>query len=250
MAVEATHLTTSFNEADASSYATASISPTASRALENIKNQGLNPSAGQYGKGVYFAPTEELTRGYGSLEEVMLRVNRSKLPKDWQEFPEQGWTKKNIPKESIEIKIGKTWEPLSTQPKGVGGVREYPKIYHATTKQNVESLNAMGVRSDLKKLYFTSDENIAKGYGEGIIALNENHFQVLPSTSPRAKAMFEKAGVDPSVPHINDKLMNILKSEGYDGIKYPTAGGNWDYEIFNTTKINKSIKNTLLIQSK
>lgn len=87
---------------------------TSNKALEKIKKTGgLKPSSGQYGRGVYFAPSEAKTGGYGSSEEVMLRVNREKLPADFQEWPgEQGWTENNVPNEAIEVKIGDKWEPL------------------------------------------------------------------------------------------------------------------------------------------
>lgn len=72
----------------------------------------MKPSMGQYGKGVYFAPSEDLTGGYGSGTGAMLRVNRKLLPTDFQEFPEQGWTNNKIPPSAIEIKTGNKWEPL------------------------------------------------------------------------------------------------------------------------------------------
>lgn len=87
---------------------------TSPQALESIKKNGLKPSSGQYGKGVYFAPTIEETGGYGSAKGAMIRVNRSNLPKDFQEFPDQGWTPSTVPKESVEYSIdnGKTWNPV------------------------------------------------------------------------------------------------------------------------------------------
>lgn len=156
-------------------------------------------------------------------------------------------TKENIPPEAIEVFKNGKWQPLKVDPL-IAEARKYksaevaPKIYHATTEQNVSSINQMGIRSDINKMYFASNESIAKGYGKGIIALNENHFQVLPSTSPKALKLFKEAGINPDYPMLNDKLIKLLKADGYDGLKYPTDNSNWDFEIFNKEKIIKSLK--------
>jgi len=87
---------------------------TSEGALQSIKKGGLKPSQGQYGKGVYFAPNEKLTGGYGSKEEIMIRIKKSALPEDYDEFPEQGWTEKNVPAKFLEYKkVGeKNWKPV------------------------------------------------------------------------------------------------------------------------------------------
>lgn len=84
--------------------------------LPSIAQKGLHPSEGQYGKGVYFAPSEEQTKGYNVNPEVMLRVRRERLPEDYEEFPEQGWTGKNVPASAIEMKHADgSWRPLAGQ---------------------------------------------------------------------------------------------------------------------------------------
>jgi hypothetical protein len=203
------------------------------------QNMGINQAFEGATKSLMATPEAEYVTG------IIGDKIKSLLPK--KEIDPEAVIRKTLYKESSKSVPTQASDKVS-QAGMYDTSKNYPKIYHATTEQNVDSMNAMGVRSDLKKLYFASDENVAKGYGKGVIALNENHFQVLPSTSPRAKAFFEQAGVDPSMPHVNDKLMNILKSEGYDGIKYPTTGDNWDYEIFNTAKINKSINSNVAQQ--
>ena len=89
---------------------------TSPKNLERIAKEGLNPSEGQYGRGVYFAPTIEKTGGYGSAEGAMIRVKRGDLPKDYDEFPEQGWTEKNVSPEKLEVSVdgGKSWKPLQS----------------------------------------------------------------------------------------------------------------------------------------
>jgi len=78
-----------------------------------IRRGGLQPASGKYGRGVYFAPTQEFTGGYGSLEGAMIRVKRSNLPKNFQEFPEQGWSEDSIPSSLVEVSTdgGKSWKP-------------------------------------------------------------------------------------------------------------------------------------------
>ena len=92
---------------------------TSAKALEKIKKEGMTPSAGQYGKGVYFAPDEISTKGYGSSDEVMIRIKKDKLPKDYGEFPEQGWTESNVPPTFLEYKTkgSKKWESVTETPK-------------------------------------------------------------------------------------------------------------------------------------
>jgi len=89
---------------------------TGKKNIEGIRGGGLQPHLGQYGKGVYFGPSIHKTLGYGGPDEVIMRVKRSNLPKDYQEWPnEQGWTPSKIPLKDIEISMdmGKTWKALS-----------------------------------------------------------------------------------------------------------------------------------------
>lgn len=81
--------------------------------LDSIKNDGLKPSNGQYGKGVYFAP--EPGKQEATKVGVIIRVNKDELNKlDYNEFPEQGWTTKKVSPDVLEYSKdnGKTWNPL------------------------------------------------------------------------------------------------------------------------------------------
>lgn len=135
---------------------------TSEKAVEKIKNEGLKPSKdGQYGPGVYFAPSEAKTGGYGSAEGAMLRVNRKKLPEDFQEWPgEQGWTEKGIPPEAIEIKQADgSWKTL----KEVSGETQAPKIEYNTRGMQANYGNLA------EAMYRTPDEiKVYRGSGKGI----------------------------------------------------------------------------------
>lgn len=88
---------------------------TSPKYLASIAEYGLKPSRGQYGKGVYFAPTMEETGGYGSSEGAMIRIKKSDLPSDYDEFPEQGWTTQVVPPDKLEVSTngGKTWKSVA-----------------------------------------------------------------------------------------------------------------------------------------
>lgn len=77
-------------------------------AVRNIAESGLIPNEGQYGTGVYFAPSEQEALDWTDDTtggKVLLRVSLDNLKKfDYDEFPEQGWTSEAIPPQYIEIK--------------------------------------------------------------------------------------------------------------------------------------------------
>ena len=84
--------------------------------LESIKKNGLKPTTGQYGKGVYFAP--KLGKNEVSGNGVILRVDKKYLDDfGYQEWPgEQGWTdSKGVPPKFLQYSNdgGKNWFDLS-----------------------------------------------------------------------------------------------------------------------------------------
>ena len=85
---------------------------TSFKAARSIQDTGLKPSVhAEYGKGVYFAPNVEGTKGWTSEqnETVQLRVKHKTLREkySYDEFPEQGWTSnKRVAAADIEIKVG------------------------------------------------------------------------------------------------------------------------------------------------
>ena len=88
---------------------------TSPAAIRGIAKKGLLPRAGQYGRGVYFAPNIAKTGGYGSAEGAIIRARRDTLPKDFQEWPgEQGWTETTISSKDLEVSVdgGKSWKKV------------------------------------------------------------------------------------------------------------------------------------------
>ena len=79
--------------------------------LDSIKDKGLKPTVGQYGKGVYFAPKTGINEA--SQTGLILRVNKKDLQQfGYQEFSEQGWTNMSkVPAEILEYSKdgGKNW---------------------------------------------------------------------------------------------------------------------------------------------
>jgi N-acetylglutamate synthase-like GNAT family acetyltransferase len=126
--------------------------------IESIKTKGLLPGEGQYGRGVYLAPSEELTKGYGAPEGAMLRVKEDSLKKyGYDEFKgEQGWTDNSkISPEDIEVKVGENWEPLIKpdyfqEPEAKPKTKKY---YRIVAGDRVDSVKANGLEGDTKAAY-------------------------------------------------------------------------------------------------
>jgi len=157
--------------------------------LDSIKNSGLKPGVGQFGRGVYFAPNMYKTGLYGSSEGAMLRVKRNKLPKDFQEFlydtegkmvsDAQGWTNKNIPSDIIEASTdgGKTWKALVNKPPKLDNSNSFV-AYHGTN--NPDAIRKGGFSLDRKfkedssfvgddffeGIYVTKDKSLFKDDGQ------------------------------------------------------------------------------------
>lgn len=81
--------------------------------LESIRGKGLLPSRGQFGKGVYFAPSIAETGGYGSPEGMLLRTKKSNLKK-FDDLGDQIYVEKNVEPYLLDFSIdnGKHWKKL------------------------------------------------------------------------------------------------------------------------------------------
>ncbi len=123
--------------------------------LKSIEQFGLRPRPGQYGKGVYFAPTIEGTKAWGSPESAMIRVKKKNLPKDYDEFPEQGWTENSVPPSAMEVSIdnGKTWSPVTAKE---------TQLFHTTTPRAFTSINKQGFKIDVRP-----EDQIGRAFGDG-----------------------------------------------------------------------------------
>lgn len=86
---------------------------TSPKSIESITKKGLLPNEGQYGKGVYFAPTVENTEDWYGDKGAVLRVDKNKLD-SYGEFDDQGWNDNIVPSNLLEVSYdkGKTWKPL------------------------------------------------------------------------------------------------------------------------------------------
>ena len=106
--------------------------------LEGISKNGLKPSAGVFGRGVYFAPTIEQTGGYGSSEGALLRINKTQLPKSYQEFSDQGWTNDVVKPDKLDVSLdaGKTWKPLLTKAVDNTAASKLAKNFKVTKKMD------------------------------------------------------------------------------------------------------------------
>ena len=92
---------------------------TTEKALSGIKENGLQPSRGMYGDGVYFAESPTKATNWADAStggKVVLRVdNRSLVKAGYGEFKgDQGWTESAISSKSIEVKASNgKWIPIS-----------------------------------------------------------------------------------------------------------------------------------------
>lgn len=207
---------------------------TSMKNIKPISEKGLTPSKkGQYGPGTYFAPTEDLTGGYGSSEGAMLRVRRDKLPEDFQEWPgEQGWTTKGIPPEAIEFKIKgeQEWKPIKEK---VSSKTE--TMYHGTSAPEFSEFNKDGL------VYLTRSSDEAKAYSENPIiggGRGKGESRILEVDVPEGKtrdinnqiqeAMMEGDDIDELIA----KAARDAKNDGYDFLSFmhPSTVNDGEFE--------------------
>ena len=78
--------------------------------LKKIQEEGLIPSKGMYGKGVYFSP--KVGGGEASARGLLVRAKRGEIEKiGFNDFGDEGWTEKNVSSKVLEFSSdgGKTW---------------------------------------------------------------------------------------------------------------------------------------------
>lgn len=128
-------------------------------AIENIGKKGLLPNEGQYGKGVYFAPTVKDTENWYGDKGAVLRVDKNKLD-SYDEFKgEQGWNDNIVPSNLLEVSYdkGKTWKPLKENETKTDKINETvfntddKYIYHLDyTNSPYESFAKYGIKPSKK----------------------------------------------------------------------------------------------------
>lgn len=137
----------------------------------------------------------------------------------------------------IFIKDG---EDLATAMKNSGKFKkkkqENPKyMWHGTSEENIESIKDNGFRED-RRGYFATNEDVAKkNYGNNVIMLNQNDFNLKDVSKDVLKN---------GMP--TDKMREKALKERYDGIKYKTSNSNEDVEILNIKKLNNVLDKTEL----
>jgi len=186
---------------------------TSKKALENIKDEGLKPARGQYGKGVYFAPSEKMTGGYGSPDEVMIRINKNKLPTSYDEFDDQGWVNEIVPPKYLEYKEkgSNVWKPLTVNKVG-SGVKGGDLISEARKYKSAEEF----VNSQGKILYHgTSADYPVDEFKGGYLTEDKKYADIYqrPSTSSlgQAEALNAKyKGTPKTIEFVLDKKAKIF----------------------------------------
>lgn len=91
---------------------------TSASALKSIEKDGLVPSKGMYGKGVYFSPS--IGKGEASGRGLLLRSKVEDLKKNgYSEFSDEGWTESKIKSSNLEYSKdgGKTWNTFKSDEK-------------------------------------------------------------------------------------------------------------------------------------
>jgi len=115
---------------------------TSPKNLDSIMRNGLRPSEGQYGKGVYFSDPSGVGKQMADSEGMLVRIKRKNLDDTYQEWErpdgsvEQGWTEKEVPSEMVDVSLdgGKTWFDSMDYLRSPGDYKPQPKLGKATDK--------------------------------------------------------------------------------------------------------------------
>ena len=105
-------------------------------------------------------------------------------------------------------------------------------MWHSSSKANIDLIKQYGFRYDKESSYFATDFDISKGYGEDMIMLDQNEFNIKDVTQELEGNDNRKAAREKAI------------AEGYDGIRYQTSKNNYDVEITNVEKLNEVVKKT------
>jgi len=110
-------LTNIYNKAKKGTDSVYRYHTTSPKAFSSIQKQGLKPSRGMYGKGVYFSP--KVGAGESSGEGLIIRAKKDTLSKKYSygEFTDEGWAEKTVMPEDLEYSRnnGKTWFNLTNK---------------------------------------------------------------------------------------------------------------------------------------
>ncbi len=194
---------------------------TSPEVLESIFKTGLKPSAGQYGEGVYFAPSVAETGGYGSAEGALLRAKKTDLPAGYQEFPEQGWVNSNVAPETLEVSkdMGKTWGKLGDMKVFYPGILKSEKSLKLPPEQSaIETKFLNHLQSDIPKAVMEYKLKFGK-------VLNTDNVRELSEDYSKAKSTLSAAVHEPASAFTKYLYKEALAEPPKSGVVMFTGGG-------------------------
>ncbi len=226
---------------------------TAKDSLIDFKDKGISTEfqkKGQYGKGTYTAPTIEQTKGYGRPEEIIIRIKRSDLPDNFQEFTEQGWFQGNIDYDKLEWSKndGKIWYDMLDNRTDTNkdlkqlwnNTKKYPELQPLGS--NISTLTKYTV--DFKDDYivfrgegrnvgdgkgfipggtsYSSHEEIAEIFGDKIKSINLKNKKILDlNVNELGEDLTQElAWINKMLINDPEEAVKLLKKEGYDGVRF------------------------------
>ena len=166
-----------------------------------------------------------------------------------QDFLQNGYT----PPKPVEAP---TESPFLTEARKYKSAED---MFHGTSKQAEQSIRNTGFATRDGRVFLSTEKGVAdKLYSQGVdsgwspgkgqdvgglITLHQSDFNLLDATSAEARILRKQVGLSPDIPEASsEKFRALLQQNGYDGIKYPTGGKNFDVEIHNLEKLNSIIK--------
>lgn len=159
-------------------------------------------------------------------------------------------TEKRTPVGFGPDEIPKELKPLAEEAKKYKSAEEFVKAqeekspligYHGTTPEKIRSIDKGGFfHMKDGTVYFATKKGVTSSYGSAVVTRDLSKLNLLDDFSPEAKIIREKAGVaTDSYGFANEKVREIARQAGYDGLKTKTSKDNYDVMVFDNTKINQ-----------
>ena len=128
---------------------------TSNENLEKIKRDGyLRPNVGQYGKHIYFTDShDKALSSEARAIDAVIRLKRSDLPSDYDEFPDQGYTADKIPISKLQYsRDGRVWYNFPTKIKAGGpGSGCNPEVAEPRCGRPSDGISGGGITEATKK---------------------------------------------------------------------------------------------------
>lgn len=112
--------------------------------------------------------------------------------------------------------------------------------YHGTSETGAAGIERGGFfHMKDGTVYFATNPSEVKTYGTNVIKRDLSGLKLLDDNTPQATAIRKQAGVaEDSYGFANEKVREIAKKQGYDGLKTRTSKNNYDVMVFDNVKIN------------